>query len=412
MSEIGVPQPGKSASAGPLHQLSEVVDQPGAAVFAGTVRWELAEARQLTRYDAVALDGRLVVGPAKARSPRVRIRCTPADAERLISGSAHPATLMLAGRLTVRGDQAAATELLDWLRGRSADLDMAELARVIGSAGPRDVRARLIEPARALVVAEVMRLLPHYLDAGAAAGLRATVGWEVTGPAGRAERFGLTIDDGVATVRAGQPEAPRVTLRLSAVDLLGMVTGNGDPAIMVLGGELELLGDASFALRLIRLFRVPGAAGPVQLGGPDQVDIGAVVRLVGRSSERQLRERLSGAVREILLDEIFTRMPEYLDADRSRGLAAEVRWQITGRQDGGYDSYHSKIAGGHCVVERNPVETGARPRVSIRVDPATFLKLVTSNANPVAAFLAGKVSVRGDLALATKLPAIFRLPKG
>ncbi|TCN44149.1 hypothetical protein EV644_101716 [Kribbella orskensis] len=36
-----------------------------------------------------------------------------------------------------------------------------------------------------------------------------------------------------------------------------------------------------------------------------------VTRLVDRTSERELRHRLIGGVREVALDEIFRRMPEY-----------------------------------------------------------------------------------------------------
>lgn len=42
------------------------------------------------------------------------------------------------------------------------------------------------------------------------------------------------------------------------------------------------------------------------------LDLAELGRLVDRTSERELRHRLIGGVREVALREIFRRMPEYL----------------------------------------------------------------------------------------------------
>jgi putative sterol carrier protein len=48
--------------------------------------------------------------------------------------------------------------------------------------------------------------------------------------------------------------------------------------------------------------------------------------------------------------------------------------------------------------------------VTIVIDGAGFLKLVTGNVNPVMSFVTGKLKIRGDLAFAAQIPALFRIP--
>jgi putative sterol carrier protein len=55
-------------------------------------------------------------------------------------------------------------------------------------------------------------------------------------------------------------------------------------------------------------------------------------------------------------------------------------------------------------------DDGTEPRVTLRVDAADFLKLVTGNANPTMFFLRGKLKIKGDLGFAATLPRLFRMP--
>ena len=134
------------------------------------------------------------------------------------------------------------------------------------------------------------------------------------------------------------------------------------------------------------------------------LDHGELARLVDRTSERELRHRLIGGVREVALREIFRRMPEYLRPARAAGFDAVVAWQITGAGSGGFDEYRIRVADGRCRLLTDHQEP---PAISVRTDPATLLKIVTGNEDPVTAVLKQRLSVRGDLALAARLTKIF-----
>jgi hypothetical protein len=151
-----------------------------------------------------------------------------------------------------------------------------------------------------------------------------------------------------------------------------------------------------------------GTAGWLESDGLTSLDASELARLVDRTSERELRHRLIGGVREIALREIFRRMPEYLRPARAAGFDAVVAWQITGAGPAGgtgeVDEFWIRVSDGRCVVLDDQPD-GAD--ISIRTDPATLLRVVTGIEDPVTAVLKQRLSVRGDLALAARLTKIF-----
>jgi putative sterol carrier protein len=147
-----------------------------------------------------------------------------------------------------------------------------------------------------------------------------------------------------------------------------------------------------------------GTARWLEAGDLATLELSELSRLVDRTSERELRHRLIGGVREVALREIFRRMPEYLRPARATGFEAVIAWQITGAGGGGVDEYLIRVHDGRCdVLDEHTVQ----PEISVRTDPATLLKIVTGNEDPVTAVLKQRLSVRGDLALAARLTKLF-----
>ncbi|MEV0793255.1 SCP2 sterol-binding domain-containing protein [Kribbella sp. NPDC050459] len=151
-----------------------------------------------------------------------------------------------------------------------------------------------------------------------------------------------------------------------------------------------------------------GSAGWLESAGITALDASELARLVDRTSERELRHRLIGGVREIALREIFRRMPEYLRPARAAGFDAVISWQITGAGGAGrpdaVDEYWTRVHDGRCKL----VPRGSTPPdISIRTDPTTLLRIVTGNEDPVVAVLKQRLTVRGDLAQAARLPKLF-----
>jgi putative sterol carrier protein len=138
------------------------------------------------------------------------------------------------------------------------------------------------------------------------------------------------------------------------------------------------------------------------------VDPKQFVQLVKSTPDGQLAEIMSGDQRGKILDSIFARFPELFRADRAGSTNAVMHWNISGRPDGGQDTYELVIANGSCVLSPTPEQD---PKLSISVGPVDFLKVVSGNGNPMMMFMTGKLKAKGDLGLAANIPQLFDIPK-
>ena len=129
--------------------------------------------------------------------------------------------------------------------------------------------------------------------------------------------------------------------------------------------------------------------------------------LVANSSDEQLDEAMHGPQRDVVLPEIFSRMAEHLDPNRAKGHDAVVHFQILGRPDGGYDEFELTVEDGKCEVSQTPSK---EPRVTIKVEPVAFLKLITSQKSGPELFMTGKLKIEGDLMYAPQIASLFRIP--
>jgi putative sterol carrier protein len=138
------------------------------------------------------------------------------------------------------------------------------------------------------------------------------------------------------------------------------------------------------------------------------VDPKKFAQIVKSTPDSQLAEVMQSDLRAKILDEVFGRMPASFRADRAGSTNAVIHWVITGRPDGGADTYEVVIADGACTVSDTPQK---EPRLTVTLGPVDFLKVVSSNANPVMMFMTGKLKAKGDLGLAANIANLFDLPK-
>ena len=110
--------------------------------------------------------------------------------------------------------------------------------------------------------------------------------------------------------------------------------------------------------------------------------------------------------REVLLDEIFRRMPEQFDPQRGAGVEAVIEWQVT-RPDGEPDRWQLAIRDGTCTLARDGT---AKPDVSLRVAPVDFVKLITGLDAGPKMFVFGRLRIRGNVMLAARMQGWFRMP--
>jgi putative sterol carrier protein len=144
------------------------------------------------------------------------------------------------------------------------------------------------------------------------------------------------------------------------------------------------------------------------IGDFANVDPKQFAQLVKSTPDAQLADLMNSDARGKILDSIFARFPELFRADRAGSTNAVIHWNITGRPDGGQDTYELVIANGTCVLSPAPEQ---EPKLAITVGPVDFLKVVSGNGNPMMMFMTGKLKAKGDLGLAANIPQLFDMPK-
>jgi putative sterol carrier protein len=140
---------------------------------------------------------------------------------------------------------------------------------------------------------------------------------------------------------------------------------------------------------------------------PDQFADG-VANAVRNSPDERLDRLMRSPARRVVLEAIFWQMPHHVDRNRARGLTSSIRWEITGRSDGKPDVYQLVFVDGDCRVVRGP--DGSRPRLTITVDAAEFIRLATGNSDPMQAYFRGRISLAGDVMMAARASSLFRAP--
>jgi len=138
------------------------------------------------------------------------------------------------------------------------------------------------------------------------------------------------------------------------------------------------------------------------------VDPKQFAQIVKSAPDSQIQEVMASDMRGKVLDEVFGRMPSLFRPDRAGGTNAVIHWTITGRPDGGTDTYEVVIQDGVCTLSPSP---DGEPKLSLTMGPVEFLKVVSGAGNPVMMFMTGKLKAKGDLGLAANIANLFDIPK-
>lgn len=140
---------------------------------------------------------------------------------------------------------------------------------------------------------------------------------------------------------------------------------------------------------------------------PRAVDPAQFAKSVADTPEEQLADGMRSEFRGQVLGEIFRRMEEHIDVDRTRDVEAVIHFRITGGPDGAVDHWEAVIERGTCTVTDQPSRP---PRLTLTMDGVDFLKLVTGNASGPKLFMTGRLKIDGDLMFAARTAGLFEIP--
>ncbi len=285
--------------------------------------------------------------------------------------------------------------------------DVLEITEVIRTADDADLRRLIdLEHFRAAGVVAILDRFAEFADAERLREIRGVVRFRLARTRKDDECHTVRFQDGAVAIDS--EAQPDVVIAADILDFVRLVTGERNPALLYLGARLGIEGHEMLALAVGTVFTVPGSAQPAV--DPRALDPVAVATAVATTSAKHMRSVMEGGFRPIVLEEVFRRFPEFIDADKARDMTLSVAFRIGGRRDGEVDRYVVHIADGVCTIETSPPE-GQRRDATITIDGADFLRLATGQLHPVRGVLTGALKVKGDRAKALALNAVMVPPK-
>jgi len=96
--------------------------------------------------------------------------------------------------------------------------------------------------------------------------------------------------------------------------------------------------------------------------------------------------------------EFFESLESRVDPAKAAGMTASYRFEIDGSGNWNVDVDDGKVT---------VTENGADADCTISTSRETFLKIANGEQNPTAAYMSGKLKVKGDMGQAMKLQKLF-----
>jgi len=251
--------------------------------------------------------------------------------------------------LAERFDAMPADELADFFR----TTDVLEITDLIRSASDADLH-RLIEldHFREAGVVAILDRFAEFADPVRLAEIKGVVRFELARPRQADECHTARFESGTVTLDSSAD--PDVTIAADLVDFVRLVTGESNAALLYLGAKLGIVGDELLALSVGSVFTLPGSdRAAVDPSALDPVDVATAV---ATTSDKHMRAVMQGGFRPIVLEEVFRRFPDFIDAGKSADLTLSVGFRIGGRGDGEVDRYVVHVADGTCTIETSPPE--------------------------------------------------------
>ena len=104
-------------------------------------------------------------------------------------------------------------------------------------------------------------------------------------------------------------------------------------------------------------------------------------------------------------DQIVEAMPEYLIPEKAGSTNATVQFDLSGAEGG---KWWIKIADGKA--ESGKGDAPEAPKLTLLADSNDWVNIMTGKLDGTAAFMQGKLKIKGDMGLAIKMQSLFRRP--
>lgn len=107
---------------------------------------------------------------------------------------------------------------------------------------------------------------------------------------------------------------------------------------------------------------------------------------------------------QVTPDQVFDQMPASFQADKAGSTSASIQFDLSGDNGG---KWWVKIHDGTAESGKGEVEN---PNLTLIADATDYVKISLGQLDGTAAFMQGKLKIKGDMGLAIKMQSLFRRP--
>lgn len=108
--------------------------------------------------------------------------------------------------------------------------------------------------------------------------------------------------------------------------------------------------------------------------------------------------------RAMSIEQVFENMPKVFLPEQAEGVNAVIQFELTG--DGG-GNWYATVADQKLTAAPGTAEN---PNMTLSATAEDYLAIINGDLSAMAAFMGGKVRIKGDVNLALKFQKMFRSP--
>ncbi len=136
----------------------------------------------------------------------------------------------------------------------------AEFADTVKKASDQEINDVMGGEHRASILDAIFERFPTLFNPEKAKGADARVNWRITGgPGGTDDTYAVVVKDGTCTVEKAPTVEPKTSIMLGPAEFAKLITGTGNPTMMVMMGKIKARGDLSAAMAFQNWFDSPKA---------------------------------------------------------------------------------------------------------------------------------------------------------
>lgn len=138
-----------------------------------------------------------------------------------------------------------------------ATIEPADLAKLIKSLSDKDIREVMAGDLRIPNLDAIFGRFSAMFNPEAAKDAAAHVNFKITGgPDGGSDTYGVIVKDGACTVEKEPEGEPTTSLMLGPAEFFRLITGTGNPVMMVMSGKVKARGDLGVAMAFQNWFNI------------------------------------------------------------------------------------------------------------------------------------------------------------